>query len=87
MDGLGSVLVQIRQERVRQDAKWGPQDHSDIEWSLILAEEFGEAMKECNEVHFRDKDPAELRKELVQVAAVAVHWLENMGRRKKSGAV
>lgn len=42
-------------------------------WRLILREEVDEAMAE--------DDPAKLRAELVQVAAVAVSWIEAIDRR------
>lgn len=42
-------------------------------WRKILAEETSEA--------FAEKDPIRLRKELVQVAAVAVSWVEAIDRR------
>lgn len=42
-------------------------------WSDILTEEFFEAMAE--------DDPVKLRAELIQVAAVAVSWVEDIDRR------
>lgn len=42
-------------------------------WAHILAEEFFEAMAE--------DDTEKLRKELIQVAAVAVSWVEDIDRR------
>lgn len=42
-------------------------------WEMILAEEFWEAAAE--------EDPAQLRTELIQVAAVAVAWVEAIDRR------
>lgn len=66
-------------ERVRQDKKWGfPQTRTIAEWIMILAEEFGEASQEANEVHFRDKETGELEDELIQTAAVIVSMLEHM---------
>lgn len=43
-------------------------------WRLILQEEVAEA--------FAETDPARLRAELVQVAAVAVQWIEAIDRRE-----
>lgn len=43
-------------------------------WNYILTEEFMEARAEV--------DPARLRKELIQTAAVAVAWVESIDRRK-----
>lgn len=45
-------------------------------WSLILLEEVYEALAES--------DPAKLRAELIQVAAVAASWIENIDRRSSS---
>lgn len=43
-------------------------------WLVVLVEEVGEAAHElCEEWNIREAD---LRKELVQVAAVAVSWIE-----------
>lgn len=64
-------------ERIKQDAKWGIQDHDAKGWLPILTEEVGEAAKAMNE-----NDPG-LREELIQVAAVAMAWVEAMDRRAK----
>lgn len=47
-------------------------------WSAILVEEVGEALQTDN--------PAKLRAELIQVAAVAVAWVECIDQRSKGGA-
>jgi hypothetical protein len=47
-------------------------------WEHILYEEFCEAIAE--------DDPARLRAELVQVAAVAVHWIESIDARSAEQA-
>lgn len=66
------VVRDIREERAAQDQKWGSQrEQSYPVWNTILSEEVGEAAKEVLEKR-RDK----LRMELVQVAAVAVAWIE-----------
>jgi hypothetical protein len=48
-------------------------EHGEVTWSDILFEEFYEAMAET--------DPVALREELVQVAAVAAAWIEDMDSR------
>jgi hypothetical protein len=107
-----TVLQDIADERRRQDAKWGEQNHldgtgpttrilkstdinldlrtgSELAWIMrtrcdaaestgqtwrnILLEEVFEALAEA--------DPAALRGELVQVAAVATSWVEAIDRR------
>ncbi|MET9729731.1 hypothetical protein ABZZ79_03390 [Streptomyces sp. NPDC006458] len=97
--GPSSVFAEIRDERARQDAKFGEQNHPDGTgnksqqdyakaarrwceaafgsgygtWADVLAEEVAEANAEC--------DPAKLRAELVQVAAVAAAWIQAIDRR------
>lgn len=117
---MGKVLREIAEERARQDAKWGEQNHPNgtgehttpvaeivrgkgnaivnyhyalglayqaktatdqhakegtVTYADILLEEVFEALAES--------DPAALRAELVQVAAVAVAWVEKIDRDLK----
>lgn len=89
------VLRQVAVERRRQDMRWGEQNHKDgtgdliylelaenkkrqngdnaATWTDILDEEVLEA--------FAESAPAKLRAELIQVAAVAVAWVEHIDRR------
>ena len=94
------VLAEVAEERRRQDAKWGEQNHPDgtdggafyreradwrrracqdnaaagtVTWRHILDEEVHEA--------YCETDPAKLRAELLQVAAVAVAWAAAIDRR------
>lgn len=83
------VLNDVADERSRQDAKWGDQsDHSDERWLAILAEEFGEAARATLEASVANGSPeadgwrANLDAELLQVAAVAVAWVEALTRRR-----
>lgn len=113
LDARLRVLMEIRDERKRQDERWGEQNHPDgtgtnwvdqirpafgwsgpeaahaanlarldcqraarrgeVTWLRILREELAEA--------FAESDPARLRAELVQVAAVAAAWVEAIDRR------
>lgn len=50
-------------------------EHGGLTWRHILAEEVAEA--------FAESDPDNLRDELVQVAAVAVKWIEALDRRER----
>ena len=93
---MRTVIEDVVAERYRQDERWGQQDwpdmspHDDLAgelleadarrdlgqaptFSAILREEVGEALQEI--------DPVGLREELVQVAAVAVQWIEAIDRR------
>ena len=105
------ALSDVQNERARQDAKWGEQNHPDgtgadtkplrticsdetgaaaladlatfatdtaaelnlVTWRDILLEEVFEALAES--------DPAKLRTELIQTAAVATQWAEAIDRR------
>jgi NTP pyrophosphatase (non-canonical NTP hydrolase) len=78
------VLGEVLRERARQNAKWGEQNHHPMEWLSILGEEVGEACEAANEAHWHasGRQPwAGYRKELVQVAAVAVAAIEALDRR------
>lgn len=82
------IFDKIALERIRQDGKWGEQNHSPIEWIAILGEEFGEVSKEALELWFGRWETPEVysakvalyEKELIQVAAVAVSMLECLYR-------
>ncbi len=71
------ILKDVQDERVRQDAKWGGvpgiERRDEHTYPAVLTEEVGEACKAWLE---RDMD--NLRTELVQIAAVAVAWIEEL---------
>ena len=78
------ALQAIGDERDRQDAKWGEQNHSPWQWLCILMEEVGEAAKDTGGVRtLVSKDCRSYRKELVHVAAVAVTAMECFDRNPK----
>jgi len=59
-----------------QDIKWGHDRDLDAGlWYLILGEEFGEVGKAVLE------NDENLREELIQVAAVAIQWIEMLDRQ------
>ncbi len=73
MDRIFKLIVA---ERKAQDARWGPQTgNADTVWMTILTEEVGEVAKAVLEREW------ELQDELIQVAAVAVAWLEALENR------
>lgn len=45
-DPIELVLRMVRDERTRQEEKWGRQRHTSLEWLMILAEEVGELAAE-----------------------------------------
>lgn len=74
---MSNVWEDIRRERERQDKRWGspgPRNLGHDRWSLVLQEELGEVA-----MAVLDQQPEQaVYDELVQVAAVAVAWLEAM---------
>lgn len=68
-----NLYLELESERLRQERMWGDQHHGRFEWSCILGEEKGEADKAANE-----GDVNGLRTELIQVAAVAMAWVEDI---------
>lgn len=62
----------INQERDRQNAKWGVQNHDDYRWLAILSEEVGELAEAMLHTEFGGPASGEEQTELVHVAAVAV---------------
>jgi len=77
------ALNMVDEERERQEAKWGEQNHKPQYWVGILGEEYGEYCQAVNETVF-DNGPDERKKgghknmitELTHVAAVAVNAIE-----------
>lgn len=80
------IYHEVALERIRQNDKWGEQNHHPMEWLAILGEEVGEANKAALEAHFsgykRTGNLEDYREELIQVAAVAVAMIESFDRNK-----
>ena len=76
------ILEDIREERRKQDKKWGVQDHDNITWSAILSEECGEFAQAALHEKFGGEAAEGLREELIQVAAVATQIVECFDRAK-----
>lgn len=84
--GRKMALIDVSDERDRQDDKWGPQTHHPIEWLSILSEEVGEAAQAANQCNWHPEPRwfHQLRAELVQVAAVAVAAIEQLDREAEA---
>ena len=90
-----AVLAEVAQERERQHAKWGEQNHDPAVWLMVLAEEVGEANQAAFEKLFPAFDKqaaargprtwADYRVELILVAAVAVLAVESLDRQSGGG--
>lgn len=81
---IAGAMNDVYLERLRQNEKWGRDDvfsHNHGIMLMILTEEVGEVAEACLGVQFHEKRAdAELREELVQVAACAVKWIEAIDR-------
>ncbi len=81
---LGDALGLVRDERHKQDEKWGPQRHGLPVWLTVLTEECGEvserilALRSETDPEKRAAIAWQLRQEATQVAAVAVALLEHI---------
>lgn len=94
-----SVIGEVVAERLRQDAKWGEQNHPDGTGRDHATHKEIRAKRDCERAFAAGrgtwrhifieeaaevegaKDEALLRAELIQVAAVAVAWVEAIDRR------
>ena len=84
------IAAEVEAELFRQDNLWGEQDHDMLYWLGILTEEVGEVAKAIIETPKGKTYPTALiqaerwmdgiRKELIQVAAVAAAAVENIDR-------
>lgn len=71
------IINEVHNERDRQDEKFGDQiTNTPHEWLVILVEEVGEVARALC-----DGDIASYRKEIIEVAAVAVSMAESFDRR------
>ncbi len=84
------IYAEVDAERDRQDEKFGLADPSvlsgDNEWKklAVLGEEYGEIARALLEHSFGADTIEHIEQELVQVAAVAIAWLE-FARHKRHG--
>lgn len=87
-----SPLKAVCVERIKQDVKWGEQNHSDFKWLSILMEEVGEVAECVNEdnpakerLYSHEALESNMEYELIQVAAVCIAWIEAIRRREMAG--
>lgn len=77
---MAMVMVDIAAERELQNAKHGEsnKDNTDEIWLAVMTEEVGEVAQALLHNRFGGTHAGTLRDELIQVAAVAVQWLERI---------
>lgn len=78
-DANAPILMEVLRERIKQEKKWGQQNHEPLKWNAILGEEFGEVSKAILE-----KDIKNYREELIQVAAIAIAAIDSLDRIEKN---
>lgn len=62
------------QVQFREDYEWAEQHYGKPTWCDLVREEVAES--------FQESDPGRLREELLQVAALAVSWVETLDARR-----
>lgn len=69
-------------ERLKQDDKWGIQNHDPFTYLAILTEEIGELAQAALHTKFGGKEAGRMREEAVHTAAVALAIVECIDRDK-----
>lgn len=78
-----NAILKVKEERSKQNDKWGEQDHEADVWLVILFEEIGELAQAVLHDIFGDKATSTLKTELLHVAAISIQWLESIERNEK----
>lgn len=73
-------MIEVLQERGRQDEKWGEQNLDPITYLAVLTEEVGELAQAALHTRFGGHAAAGLRTEAIHVAAVALAIIECLDR-------
>jgi NTP pyrophosphatase (non-canonical NTP hydrolase) len=79
------ALDMIRDERARQDKKWGEQNHDMMTWLAILQEETGELSQASLHKKFGGHAAGSIMAEAIQTAAVACQIVEYLLRQEFPG--
>lgn len=76
------ALASVLEERIRQDERWGEQNHNPYIYLAILVEEVGEMAQAALQTQYGGKHGGldHLREEAVQTAAVALAIVECLDR-------
>lgn len=80
------IINMVLEERKRQDAKWGEQNHTPCMWSSIIGEEYGEMCQAINEFTFDPTPDTEeqIYTEAIQTMASCMAMLECIERNRIS---
>lgn len=79
---MAAFHLAVRDERVRQIAKWGEPSYDPLYWGGILGEEVGEVHMAVMALDRAERAGtlAQVREELVQVSAVCAAWVASIDR-------
>lgn len=77
-------LMLILNERGRQDAKFGVQNHDPKTWLAILTEEVGEVAQAILHDQFGGKASGTYKTEIIHAAAVALAMIEQLEREDET---
>ena len=78
------IFKMINKERYSQNAKWGIQRHHYFKWNTILGEEVGEVNQASLDIENGIDTEEHLIEELIQVAAVAVSYIESIWANREN---
>ena len=71
-----NVFFLVKDENIRQLAKWGVQDMEPFEWMNVTTEEVGEMAKAINDHHHGRGPASEVVKESIQAATLCLKIAE-----------
>lgn len=74
------AIQEVIEERIRQEEKWGTQNHGPADWMMILMEEVGEFSQAVLNHRTAGKPAQYIKDELIQFTAVALSMLECCNR-------
>jgi len=84
------VLLDVAVERHEQDRKWGgpahDDEHSVLDWLDFIRDKAAKAHGLPCKPPFNTAARAEVRRRLIQIAALAVAGVESLDRREAAGA-
>ncbi len=81
------IIEKVLEERKRQDAKWGEQNHIAPVWGMIIGEEYGEMCQAINEFGFNPTSETEeqIYTEAIHTMASCMAMLECIERMREAG--
>lgn len=82
-EATGKILVEISNERIRQDKKWGGPEHDDKHSQLDFAHLISQRTESMRVTAYMHQFEA-TREKLIQIASLAVAAIESLDRKEKN---